>query len=239
MLLLHALVDYYNIADFHSGREPDYESHLNAIDKVIENTTGLAYKLKPIPAEIRIRLYGGWHDSSTDAKTNDRDILGKISRKFFPTRQNFRIFVEPSDSLYFLPEFQLPHTVRNWYGFVPFRIDFSPRDCFDRTSNCPLYLLEFWRKGSCPNQPHCRVKTSDTVMSLRQKLVDTSIVADTIYIASQTTDWVATFSNDDDIIPGILAAVQLSDRALLVRVGRKKPSPYDSVLIDSGNLVNL
>lgn len=237
MISLHALVDYYNIANFSSSREPDYESHLDAIDKIVEIVTKLATELIPAPTEIKLRLYGGWHDATTNTTTLARDIIGKITRKYFPTRKTFRIFVEASDSLYCQPEFPLSHTVRKWYGFVPFRIEFALDNCNDKSPNCPLYALELWRKGRCPNQPICQVKSSESIVSVRQKLVDTSIVADTIFLASQTDDWVVSISNDDDIIPGVLTASKLSGRAKLVRVDRKKASPYDMFFFDTSILI--
>ena len=111
----------------------------------------------------------------------------------------------------------------------PLRIR-RPDSCAHST-NCPLDDLRQWQKKRCPRHNDCPVKTRDAIGAERQKLVDTAIVADTMYLARyHGRDWVAVVSNDDDILPGLLSGAADHERLMLATVARTQPSAYAGLL---------
>ena len=153
-----------------------------------------------------------------------------IARKYYPTRfGRVRVFVTIADSLLAVAEEPLPLTVREKGGFGPFQLHWPARACQVQTGRCGLHELDAWRKGRCPNYQVCGLRHDNVVVSRRQKLVDSMIVADTIHAAT-TEDWVAVVSNDDDMVPGVLTASAHSRKIALLRFGRRQPSPYDAIL---------
>ena len=232
MNTLHCLVDYYNQATLRRGVPPNYADHHNAVELIADRLHKTLEQMNLGCTELRIRLYGGWSSSETGAPTIDREILGALIRKLFPTRsKRIRIFVQAIDSLACAPDEQLIHTVRPLPGLIPFKLNRSISACPLGPQACALPGLDSWRRGRCPQHAKCGCTTEMATVSVRQKLIDTMIVADTITLAVQTENsWVAAVSNDDDIIPGIMAAAAISKRVFLIRYGRREPSPYDEIL---------
>lgn len=230
MLQLVALVDYFNVVPVARGASANLRTHLNGLEEMVSAIEAYSHALIPRPSELRFRLYGGWFDAASRMKTNAREILGAISRRYYPTRGRFRVFLEPADSLLSLPGADLTATVRTTPGLVPFMIDLRPPACVIPGPSCHLSSLRSWQQGRCPNHPACSVRTSDVCSSIRQKLVDTALVADMFTAAQDPEQWVLAVSNDDDIVPGVIAASRISPRVNLVRLDRRMPSPYDDLL---------
>lgn len=226
---LHALVDYFNVAGLPSHRPPRFSDHLQAVERIAAAITATARRLNPQPRTLRLRLYGGWHDEASDDLTEARQALGAIGRKHYPTPPPLRVFVQPADSLMASPRHNLHHTLRFWRGFGPFRT-MIPRDCAFRDS-CAVEALHDWRSGRCPHRPLCPAAARDAVFAERQKMVDTAMVADTIHFARHfPRSWVAVVSNDDDVVPGLIAAAGDHQRLLLFTLDRSQPSSYASLL---------
>lgn len=62
-------------------------------------------------------------------------------------------------------------------------------------------------------------------------MVDTAVVADTIHFARHfPRSWVAVVSNDDDVVPGLIAAADDHERLLLFTLDRSQPSSYAPLL---------
>lgn len=235
MLRLHALVDYFNVATFRRGTTLSYSDHLAAVDILASAVQSVGETLSPKPDEITMRLYGGWHSAISENRTEAREILGAIGRKHFPTRRPNRMFLEMADSLVALPNETLLHTHRLWRGLSPFRlIDQVQAVCPLDPLTCPLHELDHWRRGRCPRAVRCTRTTDAVASSERQKLVDTALVADAIILAQETDSWVVPVSNDDDIIPAVLAGQLLSKKVLLLRIGKRLASPYDAIIERSG-----
>ncbi len=227
---LHALVDYFNVASLPTHRRPTFADHAGALDRVVSTLLDHARSLTPRPLALRLRLYGGWHDEQTDGPTHSRQALGAVARRRYPAgRHPCRVFVGMADSLMALRHHDLKHTLRLWNGLPPLRVQ-RPDSCA-HPANCPLEDLRQWQKNRCPRRTDCPVETRDALVTERQKLVDTAIVADTIYLARyHTLDWVAVVSNDDDILPGLLSGAAEHDRLMLLTVARTQPSAYAGLL---------
>ena len=225
----HALVDYFNVAQLPRHRPASFRDHSDALEQLVAHLLHAVRVLQPRPASLEIRLYGGWHDEATDDLTEARQALGAIARRYYPAGPPIRVFVRLADSLMTLSYHDLSHTLRLWTGFPPFRIR-RPTEC-GRPQDCPLDDLRHWQRNRCPRHTECPVRTRDAILSERQKLVDTAIVADTIHFARYyTSDWVAVVSNDDDIVPGLLAGATDHDQLVLLTIDRTNPSPYAQLL---------
>lgn len=235
MFPLNALVDYYNLPFLDRGPRATYTDHLSAVDSLVSILQTASAQLTPRPTEMNIRLYGGWHSAINNSFTEAREILGAISRKHYPTRRPMRTLLEPADSLIALPTESLPHTHRLWRGLTPFRLaDQIATVCPLDPTSCPLHDLDHWRKGKCPRSSNCSRTTGAVANSERQKMVDTAIVADALTLARESRGWLVAVSNDDDIIPAVIAGRLLTNHLFLLRVGRRIESPYDPLLDRAG-----
>ncbi len=226
----HALVDYFNVAALPRGRRPKFRDHSEALDGIISLLLNEIRRLQPPPESLRIRLYGGWHDERTNDHTEARQALGAIARRYYPTGgPPSRVFVHMADSLMALPDHDLSHTLRLWSGLPALRVE-RPSNC-RHPDDCPLDDLRHWQRNRCPMRPDCGVTSREAIVAERQKLVDTAIVADTIHFARHhAADWVAVVSNDDDILPGLMAGAADHSRLLLVTIDRTYPSSYADLL---------
>ncbi|MDF3071346.1 MAG: hypothetical protein K0R38_6947 [Polyangiaceae bacterium] len=224
-----ALVDYYNQVPLPGHRDATFEEHRAGLEAV---TAKLAAAVRAIsgPAELRVRLYGGWFIGGQDEESADRGVVGTLARRDYPTRiEGSRVFVELADAMLTGDGQAMGYTVREQPGMSPFKMRWPLRACSLTQGNCSLHDLDCWRKGRCPRHKECGLAVSDVTFSRRQKLVDSMIVADTIE-ASLSEGWVAAVSNDDDIVPGVLTAAGHSRKVALFRFGRLRPSPYDGIL---------
>ena len=226
----HALVDYFNVAGLPRDRRPTLRDHSEALERVVSLLLRHVRGLRPRPESLRIRLYGGWHDERTNEHTVARQELGVIARRYYPTGGPYsRVFVRMADALMSLPDRDLNHTLRLWSGLPALRTN-RPGKC-GRPDDCPLDHFRHWRRDRCPARESCSVTAREAIARERQKLVDTAIVADTIHFArNYAADWVAVVSNDDDILPGLVAGAADHDRLLLVTIGRTNPSFYADLL---------
>lgn len=234
MRTLYALIDYYNHIPDRLGRELDYAGHRIVVDRLFAKVIEATEYLDTSVDEVQLRFYGGWFGEDGEA-TEHRMQLGALIRDI-PRRLGKRLRVLPSvaDGLLSSGSSTLPATRRERCGFPPFRV-VKPLSCPSGELRCAVDDLDSWRRGRCPNNPNCAVKTIDVVRSIRQKLVDTMIVSDQVYLSHNAPGvWVVTVSNDDDVIPGMLASIQASRHIALIRIGRREPCPYDLILEQAG-----
>ena len=75
----------------------------------------------------------------------------------------------------------------------------------------------------------CSTALGDLVKRNEQKLVDTLITADLIYLASRHPDVIVIVSSDDDMWPGIRSALALGASVVHIQtqVGRVIPVSYN------------
>jgi hypothetical protein len=239
MVPLHVLVDYHNLASdmFQRGRRLTVADHDLLLSRILATAASLADgALRAGPAEILVRLYGGWFVTDDGRPSDDAETLGAcLRRSYRPTRLGrHRVRVEMADALLVLRNEPLYRTLRQVPGFTAFNVGAVPASCPFSPGACPhLDALAEWRRYRCPDRRSCAVRSTDVVQAQSQKLVDSMLVTDATHLALELreTGWTTVWSLDDDMLPGVLLAAQLSSRVALIRLGKRIiPDSYDTLL---------
>ena len=89
-------------------------------------------------------------------------------------------------------------------------------------------VVAFLENQRCPGQD-CWVTQEQVLRKGEQKLIDTMIVSDVIFLATQGCKDLVVVSSDDDIWPGIRTAAELGASVTLVHTrNRPIPAAYSS-----------
>lgn len=201
----------------------------------------------PLPARCRFRLYGGWFDGVGFSRSAQR-VSVEVQAEF-PTTLRWSnaalsgtslVSVEMAYSLEVDPNRHICHTVRTRsFGA---RVDSDPSVHASCTvANCPVkHVVDFLAGQQCPTHG-CNVTQADLLRKTEQKLVDTMIVSDLLYLTMRNTSGLVVVSSDDDLWPGIRTSIGLGgDVALLhTRKRRTLPGEYTIGLTSTLRQLNL
>jgi hypothetical protein len=162
-------------------------------------------------SRLDVRLYGGWYGPLRLTKYGAQ-MAAEVQKDFpFVLRNAFQginvtIGCELAQALLQMPKHTLPHTYRPRQG--PPRLDCAHRTdlgCSD--ASCPILVVnQFFNAGTCPGF-NCTRTITNILGRNEQKLVDTMLVSDVIYLAHLGESPVAVVSSDDDLWPGMLTAM--------------------------------
>ena len=177
----------------------------------------------PADTRLDVKLYGGWFDRANLTKVA-QDLSAEIQRDFpypltwtrsVPSRK-FTINAKLAYSLESLPKKQLTNTFR-WREPSRKMTCAEPRRNGCEVEECPLSpVVGFVNRNSCPVE-ECTVTPQHLFKAAgQQKLVDTMMVADVIFLA-RTNPVLFVVTNDDDIWPGLISAMVLG--STIVHVG--------------------
>jgi hypothetical protein len=235
---MYCLVDHDNVIrdcvrSSPRGRtQRDYEHALDlAITAALSSTRG------KITRELQVRLYSGWVDED-GVQTHESEMASRAARQYPKVVDRRRIKIALAHSLLSHSDYLFAGTVRE-REMPTLRHCFDPRQCAIQPT-CALPDLHHWLAGRCPRHPSCNKQLADVVISRQQKLIDTMIVADAFTAALDLEEPCVVVSNDDDMIPGILALSTIAPaRSALIRISRRRPSPYDQELVRRGVLEDL
>lgn len=232
MKRINILVDLGNVNPFRGIFRPNPSIVSDRLESLISKIiASLEIYYQDGPWEARIRLYFGWFDS--EGKSTDLHMmLFPYIKKAFPTRfKKCRLFVELAEGPASLRGNRINHTFRVEHGLPPYSYsinDALPIRCFS-PQDCSILALKHWLKGSCYRRAEgCSVRLSDIVVHEKQKLVDTSIVSDIVWLAGQGED-VAVLSDDEDVIPGLITASCNSVAVLWMCRSGKPRDPYKTI----------
>jgi len=224
------LVDYDNIerAIRHMGLEHVVRKIADVLEPCIDTSHN----------RLDFRLYGGWYEGRNLSRMAQR-LLTEI-RRTFPLalgRKNGTplgvVNVNLALSLMCDPRTTVTHTFRT-RGLPPnIRCESPPwLSCVNKAS-CPIAdLTSLFNTGLCP-ETSCPVTPETILCKQEQKMVDTMIVADILH-HSAIKSKCAVVTSDDDIWPGIKAAiiagsdilhVQKNPVATIFPLFRALPSP--------------
>jgi len=157
-------------------------------------------------SEFRFRLYDGWFDENGRG-TELHGLVRQHLRSVYPIRRRgYRLFVDQAEAPIAASEEKIIHTFRVQSGLSRYHLAVtteSPVGCVNR-AHCGIGLLRSWVKGLCPIQD-CPIIVTDAVHYRQQKLVDTALVADLLWAASQKSK-VLVVSDDEDVLPGLITA---------------------------------
>jgi hypothetical protein len=184
--------------------------------------------------DLYFRLYDGWFDV-TGAGTELYSMLRRHIGDAYPTRRRFyRMFVEIADAPLAARGDRLIHTFREQRGLTRHHIGLmpdSPVDC-SLPGMCAVSQLRSWIKGKCPVDS-CPVNTDQVSYFRHQKLVDTALVADIVWGASQGRT-IVVVSDDEDVIPGLLTARSYGRLITWACRSAKPREPYATIIARRG-----
>lgn len=156
--------------------------------------------------ELWFRLYDGWFDPE-GVVTSVHEMIRSHIRDDYPTRRRgYRVFVELAVSALAAREDRLVGTFREEEGLGPYRVSVlrqPPAGCY-APGSCSVSHFRSWVKGHCPAH-NCTMLTGDVASFRRQKMVDTTLVADAVWAASKGGPIIIA-SDDEDVIPGLVTA---------------------------------
>jgi uncharacterized LabA/DUF88 family protein len=225
---MHILVDYDNLPPELKSNGP------RAIADRIQSRliAGFpSYFLGNIRFEVR--FYGGWHTRSSPSTRGAR-LLGEV-QQFFPymiripsTGQILTINASLAESLLALPQQLLPHTYRT-RAEVPQSYSVRSATALNCQHNsCPAdALVALFSTGHCPNSS-CSRGIGEILSRAEQKLVDTMLVTDTIFLANSAEKQIVIVSSDDDMWPGMLTAMSLG--TMVFHMTTRTPSQSNAFL---------
>lgn len=213
------LVDYDNI-----DRNVSIHGISHVVNKIlskidIAETTG--------NKRINIRLYGGWYEQNhftTRAQNLSADIsvtfpnVALLSDNITPVIVNcemaYSILADPNNHLF--------NTFRS--RGVPSGLKAKhPNSCGCTTLNCPLMAFyDFINNNRCSV---CNtIKPEDLLYRGEQKLVDTMLTSDLIYLSNQSLN-IGIVSSDDDFWPGIKTTLTNGKKIIQIHT-KNRPTPH-------------
>lgn len=187
---------------------------------IIQKRKGLLYNVECISSHLKfsnvntrniiVRLYGGWYEKDKITKLA-QDLLIEITSVFPQTialADNTKVIVnvELANSLIIQPKILLYHTYRK--RGVPSGLGCEhPIKVGCIKEACPVKTVyEFISQDKCSECKH--VKPDKVLFRSEQKLVDSMIASDIIFL-SQNKANISIVSSDDDFWPAILTAITL------------------------------
>jgi hypothetical protein len=164
---------------------------------------------------LDLRLYGGWYSGNNQSRAAQQ-LSAQINRDFpyvftlsaSGVRIPITINANLAHALVILPKKTLHDTFR-------YRPSANGISCSHPTAigcvevNCPsVAVFHFFNQAQCSHLG-CPITPSKLVKPRgEQKLVDTMLVADLIYLAQINEPVLTVVSSDDDIWPGIISCMQ-------------------------------
>lgn len=225
-----ALVDYDNVdsADRRRGVE-------HVLSRVIHLFGHDRLRTSP---RIRFRLYGGWFEearlsSSGQKISSEIQIYPKVhSVSEGNSTHRLIVNVEMAESMLIDPQVSIPYTFR--LKSVPYNLKCAIppfHGCVDAVG-CPIRgTRHLIKKERCPTTG-CATSIRDVLSRAEQKLVDTMMVADLLYLSTREEyPVIAVVSSDEDLWPGIKSALLMGKSMLHVhpKHGRSTPVHYRTV----------
>ncbi|MCP4347908.1 MAG: NYN domain-containing protein [Desulfobacterales bacterium] len=227
---LLALVDFNNIAPILQNRGLTYISE-RVIDRLQFDEIN-SYR------RIKLRLYDGWYNQNIPTR-KAQQIQTDIQQNF-PRRMNVTdngrshsliIIIEMAMTLINDPHNHLFSTYRPRGMPTGLRCH-HPNSLGCTNSLCPLIDVHDFINNGVSNTQCCSITSQDMIYRGEQKLVDTMVICDLLYLASDN-DYhsVIIVSSDDDFWPGIKSAIVLGTNIIHIHTrNRSTPQYY------SGNL---
>lgn len=191
---------------------------------------------------VNVRLYGGWMTDGMLTQAASRGLEAVALSRVFPFfctdtgRSVVRGSVVLATELLALPDVVWNHTCCISSGIPRFRLTGrrKPRGCLSGQEDCLAeQLVRFSRSKSsiCPVNG-CSAINREAFETVGQKMVDTHLVCDVLFLAQGSPEVLgAVVASDDwDLLPGIAAAASAGLNVTWVRKNRQRLQPHDRLL---------
>lgn len=195
-------------------------------------------------AICEVRFYGGWYESAT-LTTLAQNLAGELLREFptllrVPSASSGIISVSTTATLAQAlledPSHHLFNTFRRKGSPQNIRIK-EPTDIGCANTACPLgSIKKLFSTGRCQHSS-CSISAPDLVSRAEQKLVDTMLTCDLIYLHQVGTDRIGLVSADDDFIPPIRSLVRRG--ATVIRVHPRPNAQRQPIRVGSTTLTEV
>ena len=207
-MIAYCLADVFNLGLWPRHRPPVYPE----VEEGLRELVGQANSAVPSAREVTIRLYGGWHRESSDARVDLRHMMSRAITHSPKRYGAQRVRVQLADHPIWDPATPLLRSLQDSpMTRVNARLTRSAH-CVS-PANCTFEALRSWCAGKCPKH-HCPVRLRQLAQRTRQKMVDTLLTADAMAIIhGRLAHAVVLASDDGDMIPALLA-LSASDVAL-------------------------
>ncbi len=236
-MIAYCLADLFNLALWPSGRSPNYADVRDGIEELISESLSVV----PAARELTIRLYAGWHGSESQGAQDLPHMVAGALRHFPRRVKHQRLRIEVADHPIWNSSVRILNSIRDSrLSHMPARIA-EPTNCRN-TNCCTLPASRSWFRGACP-EPTCPVRLLDIASQMRQKMVDTLLTADAMtIIADAIADTVILVSDDDDMLPALLA-LAASDLQLIHLRRQRRPNNrsaryYHEILVQYGTTIH-
>jgi hypothetical protein len=223
---MEVLVDYNNLPRLDRSRGLIY-----VVDKII---TSLGFAHLQSETRLSFRLYDGWYINRTPTR-RAQAVSAELLSHFPVTRTvsdgaktvTIIVNVELAYSLKIDPANHLWHTFR-LRGYPRDLACHHPPSIGCTESACPLLPMHsLLTAQKCPS-PGCGVIPDQLLYKNEQKLVDTMLAADLMFLHLQKEPKVALVSSDDDMWPAIKTVLDLGMTLIHVHTlsGHRTPAFY-------------
>lgn len=219
------LIDYDNVEELNRRR--------GLVDLLSISLVKLPREVLPDNAFVDTRLYGGWYERDR-LTTLAEDLRSEIDQQF-PTvlrfagvghKRRIKAVAELARSLLISPRHNIFNTFRSHRSAPRFRSIVPPYAGCSTPNHCLMSAIgPLISRPSCPAVT-CHAKLRDIFMRPGQKLVDTMLTADAIFLASsQHAVTLVIVTNDDDLWPAILTAGHLGASIHHIHPIRNRKTP--------------
>ena len=214
-MIAYCLADFFNLQLLPTGREPNKADVRDGVDELVMAATQVMGSAN----EITVRLYGGWNGDPPHSRVPLREMTEQVLRSYPGRRGPVRLRLQLAEAPVLDPSLRLLRSRRRIH-YPQFLASIEVPAACPHQGNCTLKSLRSWSRGHCPDLS-CGVQLGDVASGYRQKMVDTLLTADALAIAhEQLADVILIASDDDDMLPAILA---LKNRSLRTVCLRRRP----------------
>lgn len=223
----YILVDYDNLEKNQKLQDNEIITAMNHMLNRLDRELDFFVEAKALQ-KINILLYGGWYDQKTRTKKSIR-IKQEISKprpSLFLSQHNVNLnpYIDISHGLMSFPG-------RTFYGTfrhpqAKFKIK-NLQSCCEDGAICVDFVRHLNEHKECC---YCSADLSDLLYCDSQKMVDTMICCDLLYLSQKEGSriFITIVSSDDDLIPPIYQQCKSNNRIYHLLTKEQTNSSFDN-----------
>lgn len=228
-------IDFDNLLPHHKS---------DGVRKTIEKILQTCVNLNNTKATCEIRIYGGWYEEKVMTKLAQKistEIQNDFPAIFRVSMRDKQICIITSTAqlavaLIEEPNHHLFSTYRRKGKPSNIRVE-MPSNIGCSNSSCILPMAKkLLQTGRCSN-PSCTTSSDSLVYRHEQKIVDTMLACDLIYLCKQKYENIIIVSSDDDFLPPIRTAMLSGSK--VIRVHTKSNQYRSEIRIAGSKLIEM